>query len=265
MPARSRGSSRSSDAASVSSSTWPTASVARRVRGESESARSRRAPESRTRSRASLRPTPTRCPCLLPGQAGLDRVAVPPEFDAVSNYRGVTKWAAQANLADRIPTLMRRAFTALRTGRPGPVLLELPADVADAPRRGPRLRAREAASLGPRSGRRRAGCRHVAQSSSPCAPRRSRRASIGAYEELQLFAEQLRLPVATTMGGKSVFREDHALALGAGAVSATAMVARFLEQADLILAVGSSLTNWWMFPPLRPGARSSSAASTSGT
>ncbi len=191
---------------------------------------------------------------LLPGQAGLDRVAVPPEFDAVSNYRGVTKWAAQANLADRIPTLMRRAFTALRTGRPGPVLLELPADVADAPLAGdlayqPVKRHRS----GPDPADVELAVDMLLKARRPVLLAGQGVHRSGAYDELQLFAEQLRLPVATTMGGKSVFREDHALALGAGAVSATAMVARFLEQADLILAVGSSLTNWWMFPPLRPG------------
>jgi len=35
-----------------------------------------------------------------------------------------------AYFADQIPTLMRRAFVFLRTGRPGPVMIEIPSDVA---------------------------------------------------------------------------------------------------------------------------------------
>jgi len=67
---------------------------------------------------------------VLPGGYGRRRL-VPPNFIAVQSYRDITKWADLINFADRVPELMRRAFTYLRTGRPGPVMLELPADVAD--------------------------------------------------------------------------------------------------------------------------------------
>src|SRR5437773_1263512 len=46
------------------------------------------------------------------------------------SYQTVTKWAVRVNTAPRIPALMRRAFTLLRSGRPAPVLIELPIDVA---------------------------------------------------------------------------------------------------------------------------------------
>ncbi len=50
----------------------------------------------------------------------------------MKNYQYVTKWAARVNKVERVPEFMRRAFTYLRNGRPGPVLLELPMDVAEA-------------------------------------------------------------------------------------------------------------------------------------
>src|SRR4030042_390894 len=53
-----------------------------------------------------------------------------PQFVALNNYRAVTKWVDMAYFADQVPTLMRRAFISLRTGRPGPVMLEIPTDVA---------------------------------------------------------------------------------------------------------------------------------------
>ena len=54
---------------------------------------------------------------------------VEPTFDAVRNFQYVTKWAGRPNTVGRISEFMRRAFTYLRAGRPGPVMLELPMDV----------------------------------------------------------------------------------------------------------------------------------------
>jgi acetolactate synthase I/II/III large subunit len=55
-------------------------------------------------------------------------------------------------------------------------------------------------------------------------------------------AELLDAPVMTTLPGKSAFPENHALALGASAVSTTGPIAHFLAEADVIFAIGSSLT-----------------------
>lgn len=66
---------------------------------------------------------------LLPGGPDQRRHGVPSEFDPITNYRHVTKWAARINFDDRIPELLRRAFTLLRNGQPGPVLLEIPRDI----------------------------------------------------------------------------------------------------------------------------------------
>lgn len=57
--------------------------------------------------------------------------AAPTDFDAVSNLRGVTKWAAEIVLPEQVPVVLRRAITALRNGRGGPVLVEVPADIGD--------------------------------------------------------------------------------------------------------------------------------------
>ena len=43
-----------------------------------------------------------------------------PNFDPVPNYQHVTKWVARINQPNRIPEFLRRAFTYLRMGRPGP-------------------------------------------------------------------------------------------------------------------------------------------------
>ena len=66
---------------------------------------------------------------LLPGGVPRPRQGVPPNFSAVRNYGAVTKWVEQVNLAERVPEMFRRAFTLLKAGRPGPVMLELPTDL----------------------------------------------------------------------------------------------------------------------------------------
>ncbi len=67
---------------------------------------------------------------ILPGGEERRRSSVPPSFSAVKNYRGITKWVDSISFADQVPQMMRRAFSYLRMGRPGPVMLELPEDVA---------------------------------------------------------------------------------------------------------------------------------------
>src|SRR5262249_21373579 len=69
---------------------------------------------------------------FLPGGNAATRADTPPNFDAPASYRTVTKWSAGVNTAQRVPALLRRAFTLLRSGRPAPVLLEVPVDVAGA-------------------------------------------------------------------------------------------------------------------------------------
>ena len=68
---------------------------------------------------------------LLPAGAPRNRFGVDPTFNPTRSYESITKWAAQINQAERVPELMRRAFTKLRSGRPGPVLLEIPQDVTE--------------------------------------------------------------------------------------------------------------------------------------
>ena len=69
---------------------------------------------------------------IIPGGHARSRLGVHPGFDAVDHYQGITKWSANVNMVERIPEMLRRAFTQMRHGRHGPVLLEIPGDVAGA-------------------------------------------------------------------------------------------------------------------------------------
>jgi acetolactate synthase-1/2/3 large subunit len=167
-----------------------------------------------------------------------------PQFVALNNYRGITKWVDMTYFADQIPILMRRAFVSLRTGRPGPVMLEIPTDVAFE-QFDERLFA-----YSPVKGWKSAGdpadIKRVA-TALIAAKNPVIRAGNGilyahAWDELREFAELLKIPVFTTMQGKSAFPETHPLSLGTGGRTRPKMVMHFLKKADIIFAIGSSCT-----------------------
>ena len=191
---------------------------------------------------------------VLPGANERRRQSVPPFFDAVATFGPVTKWAAQINAADRIPEVMRRAFTLLRNGRPGPVLLELPSDVAAEEVPG---ELHYSPVVAHRSGPDPADIERAAdlllQAERPVVLAGAGVRRAGAQEELRRLTELLHAPVLTTMNGKGSIREDHPLALGMSGLSTTGAVDHFLRRATAVFAIGSSLTRWWMAAPLPDG------------
>ena len=180
---------------------------------------------------------------LLPGGEAANRSFIGPGFSAVDNYRHVTKWLAQIGYVERIPELMRRAFYQLRTGKPGPVLLEvsrdvwtteLEADLDYEPVRGNRTApdpqdVGEVAEL-------------LLKAENPVIHAGQGVMYAEATDELEQLAELLQAPVMTTMPGKSGFPENHPLALGASAVSTTKPISHFLQKADVVFGVGCSFT-----------------------
>src|SRR6266404_9522263 len=72
-------------------------------------------------------PTPM---LILPLGHQRDRAQVFPLFSSARTYASVTKWVETLNQAEQVSEVMRRAFNLLRMGRPGPVMVEIPADVA---------------------------------------------------------------------------------------------------------------------------------------
>jgi thiamine pyrophosphate-dependent acetolactate synthase large subunit-like protein len=182
---------------------------------------------------------------VLPGGPRRDRRGVPYAFSAADQYRGIAKWADEINLPERIPALMRRAFQALRNGRRGPVVLEVPNDVG-----GASVDETEVARyVPPRAERSEADPGAVAEAASLLRAARSPVIVAGqgvlfarASAELRKLAELLAAPVMTTMNGKSAFPEDHALSLGAAGATGTEAAARFLEAADLALGAGTSFS-----------------------
>src|SRR5436190_6884121 len=179
---------------------------------------------------------------FLPGGNAAGRCDIAPNFDSVRSYQSIAKWSARVNAPQRVPLLMRRAFTLLRSGRPAPVLVELPIDLA-------------AAEIEPFDYQPAPPLRTAAD---PAQIREAVRILLAArrlvfhvgqgvlwaeaWDELREVAELLQAPVMTTLPGKSAFPEDHPLVLGSGGYSGTAMAGQFLQQADVIFGIGCSFT-----------------------
>ena len=67
---------------------------------------------------------------VLPLGHQRDRAQVFPLFSSARTYDSVTKWVETLNQPEQVAEVMRRAFSLLKMGRPGPVMVEIPADVA---------------------------------------------------------------------------------------------------------------------------------------
>jgi acetolactate synthase I/II/III large subunit len=195
-------------------------------------------------------------PVLFLPAGPLGRRNTPPHFYAIEHFAKVTKWAAELDKPARTAEIMRRAFQQLRSGRPGPVMIELPNDVIEADIGGaldytPVKRVRSAPDP--------ADVRTVAElllkSTCPVIHAGQGTMYAGATEELVKLAELIQAPVMTTNTGKSAFPEDHPLSIGACVISAPKAVFHFLRKADLVLGVGASFTvNPWT-PKIPPGKR----------
>ncbi len=192
---------------------------------------------------------------LLPAAASRDRLGIPPTFSPSRSYETITKWSAQIPAASQVTEVMRRAFTKLRSGRPGPVLLEIPSDVGaeeldeldfdyEAPpivrtAADPDAISRAAAAL-------LAADRpiiHVGQGVLYAE----------ATEGLRQVAEFLQAPVMTTMAGKSGFPENHPLSVGTGATSIPEGVHHYLTRSDLVFGIGCSFSKTNFGAPIPPG------------
>lgn len=159
------------------------------------------------------------------------------ETDIVGITLPITKHSFLVNSATELGGIMHEAFHLARSGRPGPVLVDVPKDVqleeADYV---PAVRPPEQRSV-------QQACYADAATLIDSARKPLIIAGHGvilanAYAELQTFAERTGVPVITTLLGLSCFPESHPLALGWPGMHGPAHVNRAIDEADLIVAIG---------------------------
>lgn len=187
---------------------------------------------------------------LLPLGHPLDRDRVFPNFSSIDSYKTITKFAEQVNQPQRVGDTMRRAFAQMRSGRPGPALVEIPIDVGNAevnPSVVENYRPVKIAKAQANPEEVMAAAKALLAAKRPVIQAGQGVLYAGATADLIALAELTQIPVYTTLAGKSAFPESHALSLGiAGGGTMTGMAYQFIKDADLVFAVGSSLTKHGM-------------------
>ncbi|MBI4082377.1 MAG: thiamine pyrophosphate-requiring protein [Candidatus Lambdaproteobacteria bacterium] len=192
----------------------------------------------------------------LPAGYSRAMINVRPNFNAFLNYQHVTKSCEQVSLGVNVPDALRRAFTQVRNGRPGPVLVEIPRDVfqEEVPEPlnyKPGLRARVAPD--PRDVE--TAARVLVEAQRPVIYAGQGVHYAKAWGALRQLAELLGAPVTTSLQGKSAFPENHPLSLGSGGRSYPRAVHEFLANADLIFGIGASFTATNYAVPMPKGKR----------
>ena len=192
----------------------------------------------------------------LPGGPAVSARSVKPNFSPARTYESVSVSAEVIFQPGQVASIMRRAFHALRNGRPGPVIVEIPADVGEMevddsvvssyspPKRHKfapdPVEIKEAARL-------------LLAAKKPVIWSGMGVLMSGASPELTELAEIAQIPVYCTMPGKSGFDQRHPLALGSGS-SATSLQARtWLQESDVLFGVGTSLTRTSYGQPIPDG------------
>lgn len=166
-----------------------------------------------------------------------------PNFNSVLNFQHITKSAEPILLTQEIPNIMRRAFTALRNGRPGPALSEVPTDIFGEDFEGeldytPVISTRS----GPDPADVEAAAETLANAKRPVIYAGQGVHYAEAWPQLKRLSEMMAAPVATSLGGKSAFDETHPLSLGAGGRGVPKVLHEFLQKADVIFGIGCSFT-----------------------
>lgn len=196
---------------------------------------------------------------FLPLAQAVDQSQIFPTFRSAVTYASVTKQVEEIRTPASTADVMRRAFNALKNGRKGPVMVEVPRDIVDletgfdSPIYTPMRESLSAPD--PRDVE--DAAKLLVQAKCPVIIAGQGVLYAEASAELVQLAELLQAPVMTTVDGKSAFPEDHALALGSGGNTFTGQGRLFLyEKADLILGIGTGLNRHPLTtPPLPKGVK----------
>ncbi|MBL3592353.1 MAG: biosynthetic-type acetolactate synthase large subunit [Synergistaceae bacterium] len=169
------------------------------------------------------------------------------EADIFGCSMPVVKHSFLVRTLEQLPAALAGAFHIARTGRPGPVLVDIPVDVQNA--RGefdyppalnfPGYSAEVAEELSGLDEARRL----LERSERPMILAGGGIILSDAAEALLGLAEAGSIPVATTFMGKGGFPERHPLSLGTAGMHGRAQANRALCEADVVLAVGTRLSD----------------------
>jgi acetolactate synthase-1/2/3 large subunit len=169
------------------------------------------------------------------------------EADIIGITTAITKHNFQLRNAAEIPKCIKTAFYIATTGRPGPVLVDVPknvqTEVADIDfSNGIQIRGYKPAS-NPHPLQIRKAAELLAEAERPVILAGGGVITSNASPELLQIAEILMAPVATSFMGKGSFPETHPLSLGSIGMHGNPVANKLLCEADVMLAVGTRFSD----------------------
>ncbi len=169
------------------------------------------------------------------------------EIDIIGITNPCTKYSFQPRIATEIPEAVKKSFYIAESGRPGPVLIDIPKDVQQqvAKIEFPeyiKVRGYNPTVDADLSEINKA-CEMLLKAERPIIMAGGGVILSGAFSELQTLAELLSIPVVSTFKGKGAFPENHQLALGPIGMHGHAEANRMILEADCIVAVGARFSD----------------------
>ncbi|MCM8795899.1 MAG: biosynthetic-type acetolactate synthase large subunit [Candidatus Omnitrophica bacterium] len=165
------------------------------------------------------------------------------EADVTGVTRPITKHNYLVKKTEDLARIIREAFYIASTGRPGPVLIDIPVDVQqkDVEFIWPKeinIRGYKPTLFG-HPGQIKKAAKLIAQAKRPIIYAGGGVISAGAHQELKALAEKIRAPVTMTLMGLGGFPGEHELSLGMLGMHGTAYANHAIMEADLIIACGA--------------------------
>ena len=180
-------------------------------------------------------------------QIGMDIGGIHEISDQMDLVRPVTKWRRQVLTPKAIPGAVTEAFRQMRTGRPRPVMIEMPPEAAverdDVQLRNPAPVSR----IIPSQEQLREAARVIVSANLPLIFAGGGVARSDAEQALVQLAEATNIPVLTSGGGKGVIPDNHPLCYGSclspsGERHEMNQLFEVMQSADVVIAIGSRLS-----------------------
>ena len=165
------------------------------------------------------------------------------EADVTGITYPVVKHSYLVKKTSDIPRVMKEAFLIATTGRPGPVLIDLPKDITSSPCTAPMIESVDLPGYEipgvPEPEVLNKAAEALLRSRRPLLYVGQGAIIAGAGKSITKFAETLNAPVANTLLGKGAVPEDHPLNLGMLGMHGTAYANKAVMNCDLIFAIGA--------------------------
>jgi len=165
------------------------------------------------------------------------------EADVTGITYPVVKHSYLVKNTNDIPRIMKEAFLIATTGRPGPVLIDLPKDITSSPCTAPMIESVDLPGYEipgvPEAESLQKAADAIMRSRKPVLYVGQGAVIAGAGKIITKLAETLNAPVANSLLGKGAVPEDHPLNLGMLGMHGTAYANKAVMNCDLIFAIGA--------------------------